>query len=335
MNVSEIRAGWVALEEQDRKSEGFATLELETSLPAGPVLQAIDAQGRRHFLLPCKAPPAVEDTGSAGVKILSLQLTAGTRVGQFVDLRCDLDRLAELFDDVAVDLVAAAGARPDQPAEACIAALEHWRALLRTVRPAAASRAHLVGLIAELILVAEVVSRDPARRIDFWVGREGQRHDLRRADTAVEVKGTVAATGRSVSIHGLRQLEPPSGGSLYLGFVRLEQVAGGTLTIDVLVDRLRALGLPSHAVYSGLDERGLPPGTADERAFELIEWKLYPVGPDFPSVVPALFPSGEAPSGLEEVRYTVDLDGAACSALTDAEQERVLQDLATGGSTDA
>lgn len=330
MNLTRLREGWLALEERGLGDEGFSTLDLEASLPVGAILQAVDSAGGRHILFPLQERPTLEDRSSAGVKILPLELAAGAAVGHYLDLRCDLPRLAELFDDVACDLIASALERPNQPAEACVAALDRWRALLRTVKPDAPSKSHIVGVLAELVFVIEVVRLDPQRRTDFWVGQEHQRHDLRRGSVALEVKGTSAAMGRVVSIHGLRQLEPPEDGKLYLGFVRLEQVPGGPVTIATLIDTLRELGVPAHQIHAGLDERGLPPGVPMDASFELSDRAVYAVGSEFPALTPALFPGAAVPPGLGDVRYSLDLDAARQDALGVEEESAVFNELATG-----
>ena len=177
---SRLEQGWVGLADADPDVHGFATLPTTEKIDGRPVLQALDRKGRRHILVPAPGTQVPEDRTSAGVKVLPLKLESKGKTEAFGAIRCELPRLATLFDDVVVDLVSAAVDAPADPIGACISALDEWRALLRSVRPKSVSIAQLVGLLAELLFVREVVAEDPARRLDFWVGKEGQRHDLRR-----------------------------------------------------------------------------------------------------------------------------------------------------------
>lgn len=303
-----LREGWIVLRGQEPGHQGFTSVGLGRKVAAGEIVQAVDHEGGRHVLIPVEGSLTPEDRLSAGVQVARLELGGNEQV--YADVRCTLDRLADLFDDVAGDMVDAAVAEPLEPVAAAIRALDQWRSLLRNVRGARPSRVQIVGLLAELLVLRGIIARDPERRIDLWVGREGQRHDLRRDLTAIEVKGTIATEGRRIGVHGIRQLEEPEGGDLYLAWVRLEHVPGGSISLSGLIDEIRAMGVPAQMIHAGLDERGLPPGTWPEEQFELHEMRYYRVDTAFPRLVPAELIAGSPSPGVSEVRYTVDLDQA-------------------------
>jgi len=325
--ATELREGWLVL--RDRASGGgrLPTLGTGAHVGAGEILQALDDEGGRHVLVPVTTARVPEDRLSAGIQIVKLELGRTGATETYADIRCMLPRLADLFDDVAADMIEAAVASPDDPIPACVGALDQWRTLLRSVRGPAPGRFQIIGLIAELMVVRDVVERDPERRLDLWVGREGQRHDLRRGGVAIEVKATIAIEGRKVSIHGIHQLAAPEGGELYLRWFRFEHVPGGAVTLSALVDEIRSLGVPAQHVHAGLDERGIAPGTWEDEEFDLVETRMYRVGDGFPRIIDAMFEGGAVPEGVADVRYTVDLDQAG-TALSDTDCGAVIGRLA-------
>jgi len=314
--ATELREGWLVLRDRAAGGGRLPTLGTGGYVAAGEILQALDDQGGRHVLVPVRTATVPEDRLSAGVQIVKLELGRPGATETYADIRCMLPRLADLFDDVAADMIDAAVVAADEPIPACVRALDQWRTLLRNVRGPAPGRVQIVGLIGELMVVRDVVERDPRRRMDLWVGREGQRHDLRRGDVAIEVKATTATEKRRVSIHGVHQLEEPDGGELYLRWFRFEHVPGGTVTLSALVDEIRSLGVPAQQVHAGLDERGLAPGTWEDEGFELIETRLYRVGEGFPRIIPELFATAAVPEGVGDVGYAVDLDLAGPAVST-------------------
>jgi len=323
-----LQEGWNVLHSGAGEPTQFATLPLSDSVEAGPLLQAIDGDGVRQILIPVQAD-FPEDSLSAGVTIKRVEVPSEAGGKIYAAVRCELPRLSDLFDDVVLDMIHAAVNHPDEPVHACITVLDEWRALLRPVRIKPPSATAVGALVAELYYVAEVVSRDDARRLDFWTGREGQRHDLRRGSTALEVKATLSREGRRCAIHGLEQLDPPEGGALYLAWVRLEQVPDGPLSIQALIDRLRNLGVPAQQVYAGLDERGLPPGSAaPELAFELRETRVIQVTDSFPRLSRTSIRNDVPLNGITNVRYDVDLDAVGVTPLGDSEVDSLLHELA-------
>ncbi|MDQ3768027.1 MAG: PD-(D/E)XK motif protein, partial [Actinomycetota bacterium] len=67
--------------------------------------------------------------------------------------------------------------------------LERWRRFLVSAA-GPPGRDRLAGVFGELLVLLDLVTSDPRRRVDAWVGPFGSRHDLRRGDLAIEVKTT-------------------------------------------------------------------------------------------------------------------------------------------------
>jgi len=94
----------------------------------------------------------------------------------------------------------------------------------------------LAGLFGELVVLERLLERrgDAA---NLWTGPSGHRHDFTGVTRSVEVKTSTATEGRRVRIHGLDQLEAPSGAGLDLVWVRVEQNASGR-SVPALVEDL-------------------------------------------------------------------------------------------------
>jgi hypothetical protein len=329
----DLRAAWIMLE--GGAGPALATMRvfrLDRGSDAGPGLLAIDAEGRRHLLLPLpEAGPGQEDTEGLNVQIRISRLLENGRERRFVDVICFAPELAELFTDVCADMLERVEDAPADPAGACVAVLNRWRELLRREVGAALGAQALAALFGELWHLREVVRRDPSRRVDIWAGPRGDRHDLRRDGVSLEVKSSTARVGRPVTIHGHQQLEPPPGGSLYVGWLRLERVPGGGESVPELVAELQELSrgerkfieLLDRAGYRKLDEIRY----ADVR-FAVHEHRVYLVDDSFPRIVSASFSAGAPPAGVLELTYKVELGQEPPVPLDQEETDRLLHRLA-------
>lgn len=299
-----LKQGWLVLEESSDVTRAVPT---GFFLEAGEIIQALTTDGHRRVLMPLAEGPGPEDLMSAGVKLRNSKVGSSGHTSSYLEIRCELPRLNDLFDDVAGEMISAAIEGDGEPGPACVEVLDRWRALLRSVRGDRPSRSSVVGILGEMLVAERILERDPLRRIDIWVGREGQRHDFRRGDRAIEVKATLATEGRSITVHGVHQLEEPDGGRLHLAWIRFEHVPGGEFSISSMIGRLCALGVPAEMVHAGLDAHGLPPGTWPEEEFELRDMAIYEVDEDFPRITSSSLTSSNE-EALADVRYRVNLD---------------------------
>jgi hypothetical protein len=299
-----LKEGWIVLGEGDKPGQA-----LPTGFRIGPeeIIQTLSADGLRRVLFPLLDGPGPEDLLSAGVKIRNVKTVQAGVTKDHLEVRCELPRLNDLFDDVAGEMISSVVREGGQPATTCIEVLDRWRALLRSVKGERPGRNQVVGLLGEMFVLEQIVKLDPLRRVDMWVGREGQRHDFRRGTRAIEVKSSLATEGRMVTVHGADQLEAPRGGCLDLTWLRFEHVPGGELSISGMIARLNSLGVPSELIHSGLDEHGLPPGTWPEDQYELRELLGFNVDERFPRIDRHSF-TAESMAAISGLRYNVDLD---------------------------
>jgi hypothetical protein len=300
-------------------------------VPDGEVLAGLDAHGGRHLLIPVPASVAFrEDRRSAGVQIRRTVLEDAGIDLQFVDVVCLVPRLNDLFAEVAVDMLEALNLDPADPPASCHGILERWRELLEKPDPQLLGPQQLAGLFGELLLVKELVERNPANGVDAWMGPSGSQHDFARGELAIEVKTTTVREGRVVGIHGTDQLERPSGGELFLSFVRLDVEAGGT-SVPELIDSILELGVERRTFLDLLARGGYDASKAGEYEhprFIIRERRLYEVEGDFPRITASSFRMGVVPPGVLRIRYDVDLTGEPPYPLADALIESTLLTMA-------
>ncbi|WP_099023767.1 PD-(D/E)XK motif protein [Mycolicibacterium palauense] len=327
--IDDVRLAYAAL-----AAHGVSPHEGLTVLPIPAIdgaYVAVDDESRQHLLL---ATGGVAPT-SADVTTLALDtrelVVEGRRV-RLLDVTCLLAALSDVFDHFAA-AVLERWSKAGEPAERAVSAvLEAWKEFLvpPTRLPGPNKVAATVG---ELLVVRDVVEKERSANLEFWLGPFGQRHDLRRGRVAVEVKTTRSHTGYQVSVHGDDQLVPPDSGALYLHFVRLEEVPGGSVTLPLVVDDLLAAGVSAHKLYSALTASGISAvdlAALAGAAFEIRERITLRVDERIPRIVPQSFVDGRRPRGVVDIAYVVDLSDAVRFAIEANEYEGLLQSLAVG-----
>lgn len=325
--IDQIRLGWVVLAEAGDPAAGGVTTHELTRIKRGALQLGLDAAGVPCLLIPSPGPGPEEGGGSVSVRNRELVTSSGSR--PFVVVACREPSLRDVFDHFLVGVVGAleeGGA--SHPGAVAIRVLARWQSLFRTGGEAMGPGA-LAALLAELLVLERVAGREAAGSTTAWVGPDEARHDFRRGSHAVEVKSTLSHTGRTVTVHGVDQLEAPAGGTLHLAWMRLEVVPDGPLTLYTVCDRIIAAGMSAVELHDRLERAGSPPALREvhERVrFELREESFFEVGPGFPRIVSASFADG-VPLGVDDLVYRADLPPRE-SALDPAATEVVLDRLA-------
>lgn len=173
-------------------------------------------------------------------------------------------------------------------------------------------RTVVLGLIGELLLLADLTTQDPDAA-STWVGPEGGRHDFRRGQVAIEVKTSLRSASQNlrIRVNALDQLEPPEGGTLFLHVVQLEVAQGGATSIASLVSRIRATASQEGTarVVNMLQARGVSPDLA-QPAFMVLARRTYQIGKDFPQLTTARLKEGRLDTGVSNVSYDIELSVA-------------------------
>ncbi|WP_084614231.1 PD-(D/E)XK motif protein [Nakamurella lactea] len=281
-------------------------------LAGGPVAHAIDFDGRQLLLIPLTdEQPGVDDELSRGVSLHTRQLIDAGQRRRYLSVRCEIPALAGTFASLCDDLLAALATDSDDPAGASLGIIGKWRDLLGQSRTQLLSEGQLLGILCELQFLEQLVQlAAPEAALAVWTGPGSERQDFMSSSVSVEIKGCGLRDRIAVEIHGLRQLEEPTDGRLFLWVQHVERVNDDGDSVPDVIGRLDSAGVSRHAVLSLL--AGVGYESADEDAyrsvrFELLDRRAYEITPSFPRLVPANLTNPGNADRLLSVRYTLDL----------------------------
>ena len=185
------------------------------------------------------------------------------------------------------------------------------------------------GLVAELLVLNRLLDRSP-RAWRVWRGPAGERHDFRSGSSSIEVKATTRAGNTVITVNSMEQMEPPSGGNLFLLHVTIEPVAGGLLNVSALGRAALAKADQPDAVRELLSAVGctnVDSGEWNRMAFRYEKEQLFEVREGFPRLVPSMLVDGALPVGLGGIGYRIDLAAASPFACDAERAEEIEKDL--------
>lgn len=336
MNTASETA-WRLLEVAAQKD--FTVRESDVSVAAGPALHALDPQGLRHLMLPL-APdaPGLADDRSRGVTVATRTLLRpeGGAEDRYIDIKCEDSRLKDLFSIVCDEVLHHCVMNPDAPNQVTSTVLERWRDLLGPASRRLLSDSQVRGLLAELHMLESIAAISPTQAVGLWTGPDGTRHDFTGIHASCEVKASVVLDEVRVHINGLRQLEPPPTGLLYLVVERMEQVPADGDSIPFAVERLVGMGVDRVALMEALLKSGV--AAADmtvyaSMSYRVLECRAYCIDQDFPRLVPLVLEGGPAEDRISSVEYVLNLGSQPPTPLGDVQCDAIPQVLTAAGPT--
>ncbi|WP_329328623.1 PD-(D/E)XK motif protein [Streptomyces luteogriseus] len=311
---------WTALVSRPTTGERrLRVAQLPIMTDQGAVAAAVDHEGYRHLLVPIDSHRKIrsELTGPV-LQLRKRPLEDEDTYQMFADLTCLRKDVNDLFTRLCADVLSTVEALPEDPVKALYRVLDRWKSLFQAQTPTLGPE-QLLGLFAELLVLSELLHRDPSAH-RLWLGPRGHRHDFSTGAVAIEVKAGADGKARKPRIHGLTQLEAPADGLLHLAWFSLNRLTTsdvGTGFVD-LVERVLHLCDDEGAVTGLLAEVGYSP-LEDHRyrdvRFAVTEEKWYQVGPGFPGLTSSALAAAGLPVSVEDVEYTVDLSGDSPFAL--------------------
>ncbi|HMO50669.1 MAG TPA: PD-(D/E)XK motif protein [Kiritimatiellia bacterium] len=282
------------------------------------LLAAIDANGRRHFLIPLKAgDEGLHDAQSRGITVATRDLSVRDReTGSYLDFVCQDGAGHEAFDLIGGELADGLRSVSAKPAVMAARVLAKWRRFWGHTPWQVLSREEQLGLFAELwFLSAWLIPRiGVGKAMEGWRGPLGSRHDFEWPGKSIEVKATTSTRGRIHHINGIDQLAPPENGDLLFYSMRLREEGGATTTLPGLIAFCR-MQMESDAdvmtrFESALVQAGYSPAHDDEYSktkLRVVDEVLFRVAEDFPRLFVKSF--GGLPSGVEQIEYLINLSG--------------------------
>lgn len=268
-----------------------------------------------------RLPSGGAGAGEAGTgPVLTVeQETLATEDGgtcQFLRVSCEDPRLNRTFLSLVAEMLDDVETAGTPVADALSKVIDSWRELLRS-REREMERSEAIGLFGELVVLHHLVTIEGRHALSAWRGAENYRHDFSRRN-ALEVKTYTGFGEPRVRIHGLHQLEPPTGHKLHLVALRIDENASGR-TIAGAVDELVAAGIPRGQMLRKIGK------TMDElertaSCFVIEETRLFEVGPDFPGIRPSTL-AKDAVRGVDDLSYSLSLDLCPSPLTEDALQD--------------
>lgn len=237
---------------------------------------------------------------------------------------------SDLFAQLCRDIMTAAAECLDEAAalSAAIRRAWAWHSLLRSGGSGRLSDAEQQGLFGELLMLRRLISRcGAATALAAWRGPLDEPKDFRVGELAVEVK-TCGGGRHSVEITSADQLDPAGITRLILAAYHLAPAGAGTLnalSLDAIVSDLRA-DLTATPAAEQFDTLLIAAGWSDDGHYDAPHWlaldtELYLVGADFPRIAASVLPAG-----VGQVRYRLDLNACASSALDAAALDHWLEE---------
>ena len=185
---------------------------------------------------------------------------------------------------------------------------EDWSAFFAAGGLGKDSTSKVVGLIGELLILEKVIDLFDETAISTWWGPVRHRHDFEFANSGIEVKTTINPHSNEVEIHGLKQLSPDPGRSLYLAHIKLNLDPQG-LNLSDLINRL----LTSKVSKFELDERVRKSGVTEDLVESFTDFKFneflsryFLVDTTFPSITQDNLSIDDL-SRISRVSYKIDL----------------------------
>jgi hypothetical protein len=297
------------------RTQRYGELEARPiDLVPGPLL-AVDHEGARHVLLPIPDDShGWTDDRSRGIRAVTRQLSVqGQPERPFIDVLSSDPHSKDVFNLVA-DAMVEQLHQGATPAEAVAGTLARWRRFWGAAPDTALSAEELRGLFAEIWFLTFWLLPQGPGEIRHWLGPTGARHDFQWPATAVEAKATISARGQIHRVSGIDQLDPPSGGDLFLFSLRLREELSAANSIVVLIERLLAELSADDDLLDLVETRLAQAGYSEVHAdryrethYRIVNERLYHVRDNFPRLTASSFVGG-IPGGVERIEYDINLD---------------------------
>lgn len=185
---------------------------------------------------------------------------------------------------------------------------EDWSAFFASGGLGKDATSKIIGLIGELLILEKVIETLDETAITTWWGPVRHRHDFEFADSGIEVKTTINPNSNEVEIHGLKQLSPDTGRSLYLAHLKLNLDPQG-LNLSELIERL----LLSKVSKFELKEKITKSGVSEDLIESFADFKFngfivryFLVDTAFPSITQENLSAADL-ARITRVSYKIDL----------------------------
>ncbi|WP_166969164.1 PD-(D/E)XK motif protein [Brevibacterium atlanticum] len=242
-------------------------------------------------------------------KVISIQSvdvndeTTGT-MSRALKVVCHEPRLDEVFF-VFIDDVRNSLEGDSDVIELVNAAASDWRRLLH-VAMTELSESAAAGIYGELRFLESLTDSVGPSAIACWQRTAQDIHDFTGESARVEVKTSAFQNRSAVTIHGLRQLEPPTTGTLTLAVAEVQR--HGADSIYEAAERLRGLGVDHAVLTEKLRDAGYVEGMpgSGEHTFSLISWRFWEIDRQTPALNRSMLTDSVA-DAVSSLSYSLSL----------------------------
>lgn len=328
LDAGKLERDWAEIRASGKGDGNLEVPSRTTSVTTGygQVRVAIGTNGQPRLLVPVGNPAGGNTTISGqnlGLTRSSFRSTA--KLEHYIDITLLNPRLTRVFTELVEEILKRLESG-EGPEPAVHGTIQDFRNLLARTPEGDVPLTKICGLIGELVVLERLTAKLP-EALNGWTGPLGQRHDFRRIDIAIEVKTSVRSDASRVIIHGPEQLEPPSGGRLYLAHVRVEPVASGPLSVATLYRKVVEHGADEIILDQLLAELGCRDANADEwnvMNFALAGVEMYALSAGFPCITRGSFPGSALPTGVVALTYEIDLAMAGAYLMDRSQADSLL-----------
>ena len=289
---------------------------------------ALGEHGEPRLLVPLGHRDAAPHSEAPSLRILVSTYVTDGKPLRYLDLTCVVPELEAVFSELVAEVLARLEGGQSSIA-ATLSTIDDFRRLLLQSRTVPTTR--VTGLLGELLVLNRLLE-SAAGAWRTWRGPLGDRHDFRSGDHALEVKTSSRLSSNIITVNSIEQMAPPSGGSLHLLHIVLEETVAGQLSISSLGRAvLSRADEPSH-IRSCLATLGCDDIDSHQwnaTSFRLEAQTYYLVNDVFPRLTPNMLRQRIVPAGVSDVTYQVDLAAAAESRCNEAEARAVETTLST------
>ena len=186
---------------------------------------------------------------------------------------------------------------------------EDWSAFFASGGLGKDSTSKIIGIIGELLILEKVIKMFDETAISTWWGPVRHRHDFEFANSGIEVKTTINPHSNEIEIHGLKQLSPDPGRSLYLAHLKLNLDPQG-LNLSDLINRLLTYNVSKFELEEKIGKSGVTEDLIDSFTnfkFNGFLARYFLVDDLFPSITQDNLSVDEL-SRISRVSYKVDLE---------------------------
>jgi hypothetical protein len=187
---------------------------------------------------------------------------------------------------------------------------EIWKAFFGGMGRSKPSVQKCIGLLGELIFLAEVTKIDKNKALNSWTGPFRTHHDFYFSNCSFEIKSSLNLASSQIQVNGINQLNPPSNNQFFLLILKLIPDEDGD-SIASLVDNLLSSGLDKKLFFEKLSRLDISEenySSFSDLRVSLNSIRRYEIDSKFP-ILDLSATSSEYIDRFSNINYTLDLSG--------------------------